>query len=90
MVTWPRVVMWPCHPLVSLSASPSGHKMALLSPGWLVSALAWLSEIPCAITHPGKGEGASSWPRGWKRQGDSNTHREWKMAQSRKRSKVGC
>lgn len=50
--------------------------MALLSPGWLVPALAWLSEIPCALTHPGKGEGASSWPGDWKKQGDSDTHRE--------------
>lgn len=73
-VRW--VVMWPCHPLVPLSTSPSGHKGTPLSPGWLVPALAWLFEIACALTHPGKGEGASSWPRGWERQGDSDTHRE--------------
>lgn len=48
----------------------------LLSPGWLVPALARLFEIPCALTHTGKGEGASSWPRGWKSQRDLDTHRE--------------
>lgn len=55
MLMWPRVAMWPNDTFVSLVASPSRHKMALLAPGWLVPALAWLFEIPRALTHPGEG-----------------------------------
>lgn len=73
---WPRVVMWPSHPFVPPAANPSGHKMALLAPGWLVPALARLFEIPCALTHPVEREGASDWPRGWEGQRDSATHWE--------------
>ena len=64
--------------------------MALLALGWLVPALAWFFEIPCAFTHLGKAEGAGGRPRGWEGQGDSAPHREVENGLEQQCSKVGC